>query len=332
MGKAMLIVVLGITLVAGKTLTGLNERSLPLSQSASEYCESLLARNLADSGANIAISRLFREPQWRSGLGSTNFNGGQYNVTVMDLDTTVLLTSTGKYGNAQKSVKVTLAPGVLQVLLVVRNTNPLTNQDAAKKARLESWGYGVNVIADLAPQSEFDSAVSRNQVVYVSEEVNHGYVDNKLLWAPIGLVNEDKDLSDHQIGFSTSFRTWTGLDITIINNTHPITAGFSPGNLRITNETWNLHRADGGFAPGGVSLAEKPAQPDKPALMVIEKGHALIFGLAPARRVRLPWGNHSIDFNTINQNGLTIMRRAIEWAVGDNPANRPLRVVTWKED
>ncbi len=169
-------------------------------------------------------------------------------------------------------------------------------------------------------------------MVYISEEVSHGFVDNKLQWAPIGLVNEDKDLSDHQIGFSTSFRTWTGLDITIINNSHPITAGFPLGNLRITNDTWNLHRADGGFAPGGLSLAEKPAQPGKPALMVVEAGHALIFGPAPARRVRLPWGNHSIDFNTINQNGLTIMRRAIEWAVGDNPRNRALMIASWRED
>jgi hypothetical protein len=331
MGKAMLIIVFGITIVAGKTVTGLNKRNLPLNQSAAKHYENLIAGNIARSGASIAISKLFRDPQWRSGLGSTNFDGGQFNVTVADLDTTVQVTSTGVYGHAQKSIQIMLKPGALQVLLVVQNTNPLTGQDAAKKAQIESWGFVVNVIDDQASQSEFDAAVNKNQVVYISEEVNHGFVDNKLQWAPIGLVNEDKDLSDHQIGFSTSFRTWTGLEIKIINNSHPITAGFPLGNLTITNDTWNLHRADGGFAPGGISLAEKPAQSGKPALMAVDAGQALIFGPAPARRVRLPWGNHSINFNTINQNGLTIMRRAIEWAIGDNPANRALMIASWRE-
>jgi hypothetical protein len=332
MGKTMLIVVLGITFVAGKTLTGLNQRGLPLSESAAKHYESLLARNIAGSGANMAISRLIRDPEWRGGFGNTNFNGGQYNATITDLDTAVQITASGVYGRAQKNLQVLLKPGALRVLLVVQNTNPLTGQDAAKKARIESWGYVVNVIDDQAPQPEIDAALSKNQVVYISEEVAHGNVDEKLKWAPIGLVNEDKDLSDHQIGFSTSFRTWTGLDINIINNAHPITLGFPLGTLRITNDTWNLHRADGSFAPGGLSLAEKPAQPGKPALMVVEAGQLLIFGPAPARRVRLPWGNHSIDFNTINQNGLTIMRRAIEWALGDNPPNRALKMASWKEN
>lgn len=331
MGKAMLIVVLGMTLVAGKTLTGLNQRGLPLSESAVRHYENLIARNIAESGANIMISKLFRDPQFSESLGNTGFSDGQYDVALTNMDSVVQITSTGVYGGAEKSIEVTLKSGAMRVLLVVQNTNPLTAQDAAKKARIESWGYLVNVIDDQAPQPEFDAAFLKNHVVYVSEEVNHGSVDAKLKQAPIGLVNEDKDLGDHQIGFSTSFRTWTGLDITIINNSHPITAGLALGNLRITNDTWNFHRADGGFAPGGLSLAEKPAQPGKPALMVVEAGHMMIFGPAPARRVRLPWGNHSIDFNTINANGLTIMRRAIAWAIGENPPVRAWKMVSWKE-
>jgi hypothetical protein len=65
--------------------------------------------------------------------------------------------------------------------------------------------------------------------------------------------------------------------------------------------------------------------------MVVEAGGMMIFGAAPARRVRLPWGNHSINFNTINANGLTIMRRAIAWAIGENPPARAWKMVSWKE-
>jgi hypothetical protein len=108
MGKAMLIVVLGISLVAGKSLTGLNERSLPLSQSAAKQYESLLARNIASSGANMAISRLFQNPEWRDGLGRTNFGGGEFNATVTGSDEMIEVTATGKYGKTQKTVKVKL--------------------------------------------------------------------------------------------------------------------------------------------------------------------------------------------------------------------------------
>jgi len=108
MGKAMLIVVLGITFVAGKTLTGLNKRSLPLSQSTAKHYENLIARNIAGSGANIAISMLFRDPEWSDGLGSTNFNAGQFSATVASSENVIELTATGSYGQAQKTVKVKL--------------------------------------------------------------------------------------------------------------------------------------------------------------------------------------------------------------------------------
>jgi len=110
MGKAMLIVVFGITLVAGKTLTGLNKRNLPLSESTARHYENLMARNIAGSGANIAISKLFRDPEWSDGLVNTDFNGGQFSATVTDLDTVVELTAAGSYGKAEKIIKVKLMP------------------------------------------------------------------------------------------------------------------------------------------------------------------------------------------------------------------------------
>jgi fibro-slime domain-containing protein len=140
------------------------------------------------------------------------------------------------------------------------------------------------------------------------------------MFVPIGVVNEDKDLSDHELGFSNSKKTWTGTTIRIVNNTHPITLGFPLGDLVITDDTWNMHRADGAVAPGGVNLAEKPNLAGRPALMVVERGALLKDGdPAPARRVRLPWGNLSVDFNTSNAIGLQLMERAVCWAASNNP-------------
>ncbi len=210
--------------------------------------------------------------------------------------------------------------GGARLLLVVKDAVTLTGQDAAKKAVLESWGHTVTVIDDEATQAEIDALVAVNDVVYVSEEVDHDQVKAKYKLVPIGLVNEDKDLSDSEFGFSASKRTWTGNTITILDNSHEITQGFPIGDLAITSSNWNLHRGDGAIAPGGQWLARLPNHA-KPALIVVEKGDMLMTSLmAPGRRVRLPWGNHSIDFNTINANGLEIMKRAVGWAAAGNPA------------
>lgn len=108
MGKAMLIVVLGMTFVAGKTLTGLNSRSVPLNQSTAEYYEGLLSRTIATSGANIAISRLFQDPNWNAGLAPTDFSGGQYRATVSSSNGVVTIVATGTYGKTQKTIEVKL--------------------------------------------------------------------------------------------------------------------------------------------------------------------------------------------------------------------------------
>jgi cytoskeletal protein CcmA (bactofilin family) len=108
MGKAMLIVVLGITFVMGKTLTGLNKRSLPLDENTAAYYKGLIARNIANSGANMALSKLSADPEWRDGLSSIQFDGGNFTVTVTDRDSVIELTSTGSYGGIEKSIKVPL--------------------------------------------------------------------------------------------------------------------------------------------------------------------------------------------------------------------------------
>jgi hypothetical protein len=108
MGKAMLIIVFGITLVAGKTLTGLNKRALPLNENTAKRYKRLIARDIAESGANMAISRLFQDPKWRGGFGNTNFNGGQFSATVTSLDNVIALTATGEYGKTQEAIQVKL--------------------------------------------------------------------------------------------------------------------------------------------------------------------------------------------------------------------------------
>jgi hypothetical protein len=88
----MLIVALGFTLVVGSTLTGLNERDLGMNDSANAHYDGIISRNIANSGANIAVSRLYRDFYWRDGLDSTDFNYGDFSVDVEDINFDTALT------------------------------------------------------------------------------------------------------------------------------------------------------------------------------------------------------------------------------------------------
>ena len=51
------------------------------------------------------------------------------------------------------------------------------------------------------------------------------------------------------------------------------------------------------------------------ALAAIDAGQTLVSdGPAAGRRVLLPWGGNDMDVNHLTADGLTIFRRALEWA------------------
>lgn len=92
MGKAMLIIVFGITLVAGKAMTGLNQRGLALNKTATGHYKNLIVRNIASSGANMAIAKLFHDYSWRAGLTNLSINGGDVTVGVQEMNFDTSLT------------------------------------------------------------------------------------------------------------------------------------------------------------------------------------------------------------------------------------------------
>ncbi|MHC4992575.1 MAG: PA14 domain-containing protein, partial [Planctomycetota bacterium] len=262
--------------------------------------------------------------------------------------------------------------GELTVLLVVGDAGSLSEMDQLRKDAIESWGHTVVVIDDGARRSAYDAAVASSNVAYVSEQACFNLLGTKLADAPIGVVSEHPNLTD-EFGFASRVKTLIDDEIVMIDIDHPITEGFSRGSLTIASADWCMHRTDGRVAPGGDQLATVKGGASKPALMAVESGAELHSGrTAPARRVRLPWGqlqqnsgessggcdgadsssagsgccfvgsvsdgsdcgiqvqdtgsddssgggwdSGGLEFSLINENGLTIMRRAIEWAAGD---------------
>ncbi len=203
----------------------------------------------------------------------------------------------------------------LRVLYVVTNLSP-TPQEASRIALIESWGFTVNLIQQGAAQAEFNQEATNNDVAYIGMEVNTNTLSTKLRNFSIGVVNEEMDHGSI-MGFSNNYGTTTNTNIMVTDNTHYITSTFTTGFLDLYSSVQNVHYIDTPWGFGMQQLGEikKLGNNYRPALAVIETGGGMVTSdPAAGRRVQLPWGNAGFDFNALNADGQTLMKRAIEWA------------------
>jgi len=245
----------------------------------------------------------------------TNFNWDYLNSNGRLLVQRALQWGTGNTGVAPTKFLLFVAPG----------TSP-SAQEQLRIDLIESWGYGVNLIAHDDSQANFDAAVATNDVAYISSAVNETALGTKLRDAPIGVVNEQGQLVD-EVGFGQQSVTYKSrVEIDVLDNTHYITEPFPTGLLTILSGTQNLHIMTANKAPGFDALAQvfNTGSLWDDSLGVIYAGGQLYGGgTAAGRRVLLPWGDATFDVTALNADGRVIMQRAIEWAEGAGSTPAP---------
>lgn len=101
-GKAILILVLGVTAVISVTFTNLTETSSQATNNMIRYYNQQNAHNIAQTGIHMALRELTDSSSWRTGYGSLSLFNGVLNTTLVDttFDTlnVVMITSTGTFG------------------------------------------------------------------------------------------------------------------------------------------------------------------------------------------------------------------------------------------
>jgi Tfp pilus assembly protein PilX len=205
-------------------------------------------------------------------------------------------------------------PGI-PLLMVVVDPASLTTQENAKKVLFESWGYNVNLIDESDIQPNFDAAVAVNDVVYITEDVTSGSVNTKLVNAAIGVVTEEDNLSD-EFGMAASIAWESGTQVEINDNSHYITSPFSLGLLTFLTANESLAYVTGAQSP---DLGRLASSTSGYGVVTLEAGAAMYGGgTAAGRRAQLPWGGDGFDVNHLNDDGLTILQRALEWGAGAN--------------
>lgn len=218
-----------------------------------------------------------------------------------------------RVGQRELSAVLRVKRIISALLMVVVDPDNLSGTEETREDLIESWGWNVTLISAAASQADFNVEVAASSVAYVSMEISDSDLGTKLRNAGIGIVNENLGLVD-DFGFSTSWWSAKVNKIKIIDNTHYITDGLSPGDLIIFDSRQVVGYLDLQPAPDLHILAIF-GNIWKKALATLEPGDTLADGgTAAGRRVQLPWGGDGFNFDSVIDNGQNLMKRAIEWA------------------
>lgn len=86
MGRAMLLLVSGLIIVFGVIQMSLNAKQQAMAEFNVNYANTLLARNMSNSGMEQAIHRIMNDPEWRTGANAWRLTIGEFVVTVTSVD------------------------------------------------------------------------------------------------------------------------------------------------------------------------------------------------------------------------------------------------------
>jgi len=200
------------------------------------------------------------------------------------------------------------------VLFVFREDKDVNEREKERIALIESWGFTVETVSSKATIDELTKAMDGAHVAYISGDVSPEVVNSQASSYSIGVVCEQYMLAD-TFGFSSSYRAVKQTDILILDSSHAITEGFKQESwLTVLEDTWILMNVDGGWSKSVGNLA-CVSKDGNPALAVFDVGDEDYNGRTVAgRRVLLPWGTEELPLKYLNDDGRTIMQRAIAWA------------------
>ena len=202
----------------------------------------------------------------------------------------------------------------LRILLVVGIDTALQTRDTARRDLFESWGYAVTIIDDGATLAEFEAATALNDVAYVAGTVVDGTLAGKLETSTLGIVNEVGGQLD-DLGFhgNATANIVVSDNFTATNAFHYISEPFAGSGVSHFTTTIGMPVAAAPMAPSLGSVGSLGALTW--GIPVLGTGaERWDSELSAGRRVHLPFG--AAEVSQLTDDGMTLMRRAIEWAGG----------------
>jgi len=209
-----------------------------------------------------------------------------------------------------------------KILFLLTGTTVPTAIETTRISLMESWGYHVVTLAATSNQTVVDTNLADISVVYISSEVNPATMTADFTATTKGVVNENSSMLS-TFGFDPNVDLTTQPDIRLDVITHYITSIFTAGWRNIFTTPQPVATLTPTLTLGVTPLGSTrvTGMTTHMSLGCLDTGALQWNGvITPGRRVMLPWGQPTFDFNALNADGQKVMLRSIAWAAGlDTP-------------
>jgi hypothetical protein len=209
--------------------------------------------------------------------------------------------------------------------------NALSGGVTAEGTPITGLGYQI-IQVDLETQTDVaDYTSTDGDLIFISNSVNSGdpgyHLDDSLplINTEAALMNNSDDPPRCEMLFGSGEGSPNGTEFNIVVTTHPITSIFTAGNLAIGIGDGELGYAGGTLATNVTFLAEVPGNAGQKVLGVAEAnsaglvapGGGIPAGVEPLPARRAILGYHAAAFTTPTVNGVYLLQRTVQWAIGD---------------
>lgn len=215
------------------------------------------------------------------------------------------------------------------LLLVVSKADDPEDEDIDRRDLFESWGYVVTLIDDEANQAEFDTEAAANDVIYVADSIEDDELADKLTSSTVGIVNEEgMMLAEFGLGsdvppITTSWNAYTATDAA-----HYVSEPLAGAGVTMFTQNRTMSLPKGTIAPEMQAVGLIGGQQ---ILVTLDAGAVRWDGNpSPGRRVHLPFG--AANVSELTDDGMTLMRRSLEWAAGAGESVSTGPIAHWKLD
>jgi hypothetical protein len=195
------------------------------------------------------------------------------------------------------------------LLFVVADAGSLSTADTELQSLFTALGWSVTLRSD-----ETAEGTVTQTVVCISESIAVASLSTRYRTTAKGVLLMDRGVVDNLSFGSSDGTAATALSqINLVNVAHPITTGFSTGNLTILSNNRQMTIVTSStLGSGAVVLAQQPSVSTQAMLFTYETGATMDGGFsAPARRVFTSLHSYSED---LNADGETIfIERALDW-------------------
>ncbi|MEZ6134996.1 MAG: hypothetical protein R3C53_08820 [Pirellulaceae bacterium] len=203
------------------------------------------------------------------------------------------------------------------IALFVNDSSSPSAEELQRKAVLESWDFQVTLIGFNDGEDAILKTAAAVKAVYLSGTLEAGNfeIGPALSELSVGVVNEHPDLVD-EFGFAESVDSSFSSSIDVAEGSHYIMADLQDSRVSFSILPVTVVLLDS-ESKAELNILATAGFRREPAVVTIDPNDLLCDGRqAAGRRVMIPWGSSKANQLFLNNTGLKLTQKAVEWATG----------------